>query len=134
MLTHGSARRVDTRPGWLRWLFSAWEQSAFGSELRSLDLLKANLTPSQRQQFERHSYFDVVGSNTGSRYRISKGRMMNVLVLDERRSWMRCLCFEPRGRLPLGDVMLAQKLALELFEEEALEISNRGDAPIRHRG
>jgi hypothetical protein len=31
----------------------------------------------------------------------------------------------PQGRLVAGDVMLAQKVALELFENEALRIANR---------
>jgi hypothetical protein len=31
----------------------------------------------------------------------------------------------PRGGLAAGDVMLAQKNALELFESEALKVANR---------
>ena len=34
------------------------------------------------------------------------------------------LCFEPQGQLPVGDVMLAQKVALELFESKALRVAN----------
>ena len=34
-------------------------------------------------------------------------------------------CFGPEGHLPLGDVMLAQKLALETDEQAALAIANR---------
>jgi hypothetical protein len=34
------------------------------------------------------------------------------------------LCFEPQGQLPVGDVMLAQKIALELFESKALRVAN----------
>jgi hypothetical protein len=36
------------------------------------------------------------------------------------RTW----CFYPEGRLSKGDVMLAQKVALETFEGEALKIAN----------
>jgi hypothetical protein len=48
---------------------------------------------------------------------------------DERRTrWKRkhvcLLCFMPRGFLPLGDVMLTQKMALELFASEAITIAN----------
>jgi hypothetical protein len=32
---------------------------------------------------------------------------------------VRLLCFMPRGELPVGDIMLAQKMAPELFESEA---------------
>ena len=31
----------------------------------------------------------------------------------------------PEGRLPLGDNILAQKIALELFELEALKIAHK---------
>ena len=33
-------------------------------------------------------------------------------------------CFHPADALPLGDVLLAQKTALELFEYDALRIAN----------
>jgi len=36
----------------------------------------------------------------------------------------------PEGQLAIGDVMLAQKVALELFESEALMIANR--TPVWH--
>jgi hypothetical protein len=121
------APSAQMRPRWLRWFLTVIEQSPFGSELRATRLLKVHLTPEQRSQLDRHGYFDVIGGSTGRCYRIARGRVMNVHVIDEERSWMRCLCFEPRGRLPLGDVMLAQKMALELFEDDALRIANRGD-------
>ena len=35
------------------------------------------------------------------------------------------LCFAPEGGLVVGDVMLAQKLALELFESDTLKVANR---------
>jgi hypothetical protein len=50
---------------------------------------------------------------------------MNVDVLDEAGKRMHMLCFKPEGRLAIGDVMLAQKIALELFEGEALKVANR---------
>jgi hypothetical protein len=37
---------------------------------------------------------------------------------------MNSLCFVPGDLLPVGDIMLAQKLALELFEIEALKVAN----------
>jgi transposase len=36
-----------------------------------------------------------------------------------------CLCFRPEGTLATADVMLAQKIALELFEVEALKVANK---------
>ena len=120
------AQSAQVRPQWLQWLFNVIKQSRFGSERRANQLLKVQLTAEQRRQLECHGYFEVIGGSTGRCYRITQGRVMNVYALAEERSWMRCLCFEPRGRLPLGDVMLAQKIALELFENDVLRIANRG--------
>ena len=50
---------------------------------------------------------------------------MNVQLLDRHGTWLTCLCFTPGAYLPVGDVMLAQKIALELFEDEALRVANR---------
>jgi hypothetical protein len=49
---------------------------------------------------------------------------MNVLEIGKNGKTARSLCFVPKGRLVLGDVMLAQKLALELFESNALAVAN----------
>src|SRR5688572_33071768 len=87
---------------------------------QGLRLLKQNLSPSQRHQLEFLDYFDVVGGKTGTRYRIHLGDRMNVAQLDASGTRVRGLCFLPIGGLPVGDTMLAQKLALELFEVEAL--------------
>jgi len=45
---------------------------------------------------------------------------LNVAQLNASGGCVRLLCFEPQGHWPLGDVMLAQKVALELFEAEAI--------------
>ena len=92
--------------------------------MQALQLLVRNLSPAQRQQFARHDYFDVIGGDTGRRYRIRVGRTLNVAQLNASGGCVRFLCFEPHGQLPVGDVMLAQKIALELFESEALRVAN----------
>jgi hypothetical protein len=92
---------------------------------RGLRLLKENLTPVQREQYDRHRYFDVVGGKSGRRYRIWHGHQMNIEQLDKSGKHICGWCFMPQGRLVAGDVMLAQKVALELFENEALRIANR---------
>jgi hypothetical protein len=91
-------------------------------------LLVSNLSPVQRQQLARHNYFDVIGGDTGTRYRIRDGRTLNIAQLNESGGCVRLLCFEPEGTLPVGDVMLAQKIALELFEVEALSMANASPA------
>ncbi len=57
--------------------------------------------------------------------RIDRASMMNVAEFDaeDHRVWTWCFC--PEGNLVRGDNMLAQKLALELFETEALAKANR---------
>ncbi len=100
------------------------EGSAEAQE-RGLRLLKDSLSPAQLEQYERYRYFEVIGGRTGRRYRIRHGRMMNIDQLDGRGRHICGWCFFPEGHLVAGDVMLAQKLALELFEPEALEIANR---------
>ena len=50
---------------------------------------------------------------------------MNVEQLDQNGRRVRLLCFLPRGGLPVGDIMLAQKIALELFEADAISVANR---------
>jgi hypothetical protein len=92
---------------------------------RGMRLLRENLTPVQRQQYDRYGYFEVVGGKTGKRYRIRHGRSMNIDQLDRNGRRVCGWCFFPEGNLVTGDVMLAQKQALELFEIEALKIANK---------
>jgi hypothetical protein len=95
------------------------------SQIRAIELLKQNLSPAQREQYETRNHFDVTGGDTGRRYRIRHGVQMNVEHLDQTGRRIRLLCFMPEGRLPVGDVMLAQKIALELFEIDALKIAHK---------
>jgi hypothetical protein len=66
----------------------------------------------------------VRGGDTGTTYRIKRGAQFNIEELDTRGRRLSILCFRPEGLLPVGDVMLAQKLALELYETHALEIAH----------
>lgn len=92
---------------------------------RGLLLLKQNLTAAQQEQYARHGYFDVSGGFSGTRYRIYHGASMNVHTLDENDNSVGCLCFYPEGDLVRGDVMLAQKLALEVCELDVVAVANK---------
>jgi hypothetical protein len=92
---------------------------------RGLRLLEANLTPSQLSQFLAYRRFDVVGGVSGRIYRINFTGARNVEELDRESQCVSRLCFFPEGELVAGDVVLAQKVALETFETEALAIANR---------
>lgn len=95
------------------------------AHVRGMRLLRENLTPLQRQQYDRYGYFEVIGGKTGKRYRIRHGRSMNIDQLDRNGRRVCGWCFFPEGNLVTGDVMLAQKTALELFEVDTLRIANK---------
>jgi hypothetical protein len=97
-------------------------------QARSMQLLKENLSAAQRKQYERYNYFEVMGGATRRRYRIRLGHQMNVEQLDDAGGRVRLLCFMPEGCRWFGDVMLAQKIALELFETDALRAAHKSPA------
>jgi hypothetical protein len=92
---------------------------------RGLRLLKEWLSPEQRAQFDAEGQFDVCGSDTGRRYRIRYGTSANIYEVNEGGRLGAGWCFVPAGGLVAGDVMLAQKIALESSEASALAVANR---------
>jgi hypothetical protein len=94
-------------------------------EARGLRLLRSWLSSEQRAQFDAKRYFDVIGCDSGKRYRIHYGTMSNVHEIDAAGSPKVGWCFVPAGRLVAGDIMLAQKIALETNESGALAVANR---------
>ena len=95
------------------------------AEVRGRRLLRRWLSQEQRTQFDATDFFDVVGCNTGKRYRIHYGQGANVRELDAAGNSKMGWCFVPKGYLVAGDVMLAQKIALETDELAALAVANR---------
>jgi len=87
------------------------------------------LSDAQREQFDGRGYFDVIGCHTGRRYRIRAGTSTNIIELDSSGRSVAGWCFVPAECLPTGDVMLAQKIALENDEKSALKVA-RSFAPI----
>ncbi|MBV9563755.1 MAG: hypothetical protein JOY90_25415 [Bradyrhizobium sp.] len=107
-------------------------------ETRGLRLLREWLSPLQRDQFDTFGYFEVTGCHSGIRYRIHSGRSANIEQLDDTGRPHVGWCFVPSGYLVQGDIMLAQKIALETSERAALAIANRFPpsstiAPRAHR-
>ena len=95
-------------------------------DARGMRLLQTWLSSDQRAQFDHSSHFDVVGCDTGRRYRIYHGiGPPNVYEIDDAGHRKVGLCFEPVGNLVAGDVILAQKIALETDERSALVVANR---------
>ena len=52
-------------------------------EARGRRLLSEWLSAEQRAQFEQHRYFDVIGCDSGKRYRIHYGTAANVHEVDD---------------------------------------------------
>jgi hypothetical protein len=92
-------------------------------EARGLVLLREWLSPAQRAQFDASEYFEVVGCDSGWRYRIHYGTVTNVHQIDEAGQPVLGWCFVPSGGLVAGDVMLVQKIALETDELATLAVA-----------
>ena len=100
---------------------------------RGITLLRQWLSPEQRAQFDASKCFDVIGRDSGRRYRIRHGTETNVHELDDAGRPVMGWCFVPSGHLVAGDVMLAQKIALETNERAALAVANRFTVHISAR-
>jgi hypothetical protein len=101
---------------------------------RGITLLREWLSPMQREQFDASKSFDVVGCDSGRRYRIHYGRVTNVHEIDDAGQPVTGWCFVPSGHLVAGDVMLAQKIALETNERATLAVANRFNVQVPRRG
>src|SRR5262244_1316575 len=95
------------------------------AEAKAKALLKEWLSSEQLVQYEQNRWFEVVGSKTGKRYRIQEQQQQNVYELDAEGRSIRGWCFMPKGRLATGDVMLAQKIALETDEKGTMRVALR---------
>jgi hypothetical protein len=103
-------------------------------EARGIRLLREWLSAEQLAQFDAQRYFDVIGCDSGKRYRIHYGVATNVHELDDHDHFLAGWCFLPESPLVAGDVMLAQKIALENDEYGALATANRFPTGFSRRG
>jgi hypothetical protein len=108
-----------TDPG-LRWRIRARRPE----EQRGVALLRSWLTAEQAEQWDTRSEFDVIGCDTGTRYRITRRAIMNIDQLDPAGHTVAQWCFAPEGKLAIGDVLLAQKIALETMEQRVRALAN----------
>jgi hypothetical protein len=124
-VAHVSRRWLTEIVHCLRAIQERHRSAAAIREARGITLLHEWLSPQQKAQFDASRSFDVVGSHTGKRYRISLGRGTNVQEVDDTGRPVMGWCFVPSGDLVSGDVILAQKVALETDERGALAVANR---------
>jgi hypothetical protein len=115
---------AEAKPGLSRKEEGAVPKERWAAEQRAQDLLRSWLSPDQRRQYDEQESFDVVGGDTGRRYRIHKGIIFNIQELDDRGVQISSLCVAA-DRIPTGDINLAQKIALETFENGVLAVANR---------
>ena len=108
-LPEHTARDVSHLGELLRLFWSAVGGDSDSAAARGMRLFKANLTPAQLEQYEQHGYFELIGGDTGRRYRIRRGTTMNIDEMDESGRLVKKWCFVPTGNLVAGDVYLAQK-------------------------
>lgn len=92
-------------------------------EWRGIKLLREWLSPAQLAQFDLYGYFDVVGCDSGKTYRVYYRSGTNIYELDRDGRRKVGWCFVPVDTLVAGDVMLAQKIALETDERRALAVA-----------
>ena len=102
-------------------------------EARGKSLLREWLSPEQSAQFDTSKCIDVVGCDSGRRYRIRHATGTNVHEIDKAGRPITGWCFVPSGHLVAGDVMLAQKIALETNERAALAVANRFPVQVPRR-
>jgi hypothetical protein len=119
ILVVGMMLTLVTEPD-VRWRMRARQPR----ERRGIALLRSWLTAEQAEQWDTRGNFEVVGCNTGRRYRITRGTAMNIHELDADGHTIAQWCFTPEGKLVTGDVLLAQKIALETMEEQVLALAN----------
>jgi hypothetical protein len=105
---------------------------SFGSRREGLSAPSLLASPEQAKQWDALSEFEVEGSQTDTRYRIRRGKVMNVHELDRSGNIVAHWCFAPKGDPVMGDILLAQKIALETMERDALKAVNKN--PIHPAG
>lgn len=116
-------RFVDSVRSWQLFRARFREASRPEREMRGIKLLREWLSADQLSQFNTHEHFEVTGCQTGKRYRIGYATATNIHELDEYGHPKVGWCFVPVGSLVPGDVMLAQKIALETDELNALQVA-----------
>lgn len=97
------------------------------AEARAKELLLQHLSPEQRATFERHKWFIVEGGRTRTKYRVRDlGHLRaNIDVLDGERVDYRLCGHADQNLVPLADNLLAQKVMLDVAEDEFLALANR---------
>lgn len=94
---------------------------------RSRELLLEHLSEQQRETFLQHGWFIVEGGQSRRKYRINgQSYQINVSALNDNDRVTHRLCAHaPHSAVPHYDHILAQKVMLELAEDDFLARANR---------
>lgn len=102
---------------------AAVEREVRKAKLRAKKLLVDHLNPQQREDYEKRGFFHLY-TNKGRKYRIHQGTHGNVRLVDVTTDEeLGRYCSQPSG-VPDEDAMLAQKLYLEIDEDEFIAHAN----------
>jgi hypothetical protein len=91
---------------------------------RAKRLLLESLDEEQKKQYAKDKFFYVLSEKGDRRYRIKQGSHGNVELVNPEGRVVHRYCAAPTGRVPEEDAMLAQKLFLELNEQDFLKVAN----------
>lgn len=92
------------------------------AEVKARALLVEHLSEEQREELDRHKWFHVMGKD-GFQYRIVFKAMHNVFRVEDGRRTVE-YCLVSRDPIPTYDLMLMQKLMLEVMPDEFHRIAN----------
>lgn len=94
---------------------------------KSIKLFLSNLSDKQRNEYDKYRAITAVGNDTGTKYTINCASVAVMYNISYNQEFNRHrICFRPKDDLPLYDIFLAQKIALECFENETLKVANKG--------
>lgn len=99
------------------------EEHRARAKRRARKLLVDHLDEVQRESYEKKGFFYLYTAS-GKKYRIDQGTHGNVKLIEEKENKiLGSYCIQPAD-VPDEDAMLAQKLHLEMNEEEFLRVAN----------
>lgn len=101
------------------------------AQRRALATLLQFITQQQRDELRRLGHFHVQGGATGRTYRIKRGRVANIDVLNELGVVVQRLCAHPATNVPDSDTMLAQALHLQSAANEEQFVRTANVHPLR---
>ncbi len=92
---------------------------------RAARLLHGCLTPKQRREWHKKNHIHVIGQD-GQLYRIEARSHQNVFLIEDGVPAIQ-FCVVSQQKMPVPDLMLAQKLLLESNIEHFMKLANKWD-------